>query len=180
MKRYRIGRADTNDIILHEPTVSREHAELTKLSHGHFLLKDLGSSYGTSARQGSDWHLITAENVNYVTPIRIGEFETTVARLLRELDPIAVYMDSPAAVPWAPAESRLSSEERVQYPETTHIGWGPVASQAAGPGPQFQPQTIVQPQNRPSAGKRFVNVFLIGIGVMAIAALLTVATVLLV
>jgi hypothetical protein len=165
---------------LREPTVSREHAELTKLSHGHFLLKDLGSSYGTSVRQGSDWHLITAENVNYVMPIRIGEFETTVARLLRELDPIAVYMDSPAAVPWATPESRLSSEERIQYPETTHIGWGPMSPQSAVPSQEFHPQMIATPPSRTWAGKRLINLFLIGLGVIATAALLSVVTALLV
>jgi hypothetical protein len=76
VKRYRIGRAETNDIVLEERSVSREHAELVKLNRRTFLLRDLGSTYGTSARQGQDWHLVTAENVDYITPIRIGEIET--------------------------------------------------------------------------------------------------------
>src|SRR5262245_3763063 len=100
MKRYRIGRADTNEIVLNDPSVSREHAELVKVNRSVFLLRDLNSTYGTSARQGADWHLVTAENVTYETPIRIGEFETTVAQLLREVDPLAVYLDPSRAPPW--------------------------------------------------------------------------------
>ena len=70
MKRFRIGRAESNEIVLNDPSVSREHAELVKIDRAVFLLRDLGSTYGTSARHGSDWHLVTAENVTYATPIR--------------------------------------------------------------------------------------------------------------
>jgi hypothetical protein len=125
MKRYRIGRAETNEIVLNEPSVSREHAELVKVSSGVFLLRDLGSTFGTSARQGADWHLVTAENVGYETPIRVGEFETTVAHLLREVDPLAVYMEPSPEPLWMAPEPRLSEDERALHPETTHVGWGP-------------------------------------------------------
>lgn len=135
MKRYMIGRAETNDIVLQEPSVSREHAELTKIGRGVFLLRDLGSTYGTSARPNSDWHLVTGENVTYTTPIRIGEFETTVAQLLREVDPLAVYMENPTP-PWVASGSRLTDDERAQHPETIHVGWGP----GGEPTPIFGPK----------------------------------------
>lgn len=171
MRRYRIGRADTNDIVLNEVSVSREHAELIKVNRGVFLLKDLGSTYGTSARLGSDWHLVTAENVNYDTPIRIGEFETTVAHLLREIDPLAVYLASSPEPPWETPDSRLSPDARTQHPETTHIGWGP----GSAPIPIFPPEV---PAARPSPAwktKRFVDFSLVCIGAIATAAILTVA-----
>ena len=171
MKRYRIGRAETNDIVLHETSVSREHAELIKVNRGVFLLKDLGSTYGTSARQGSDWHLVTAENVNYDTPIRIGEFETTVADLLREVDPLAVYMGSSPEPPWETPESRLSPDARAQHPETIHVDWAP----GFAPIPLFPPEV---PAARPSPAwktRRFVDLSLICIGAIATAAMLTVA-----
>lgn len=135
MKRYMIGRAETNDIVLQEPSVSREHADLTKIGRGVFLLRDLGSTYGTSARQGSDWHLVTGENVTYATPIRIGEFETTVAKLLHEVDPLAVYMES-TEPPWVASGSRLTDDERAQQPATIHVGWGPGAEPTPLMGPK--------------------------------------------
>lgn len=44
--RITIGRDDTNDIVLNNPTISRQHAELL-LNNGVVRVKDLGSSNGT-------------------------------------------------------------------------------------------------------------------------------------
>ncbi len=41
-----IGRAPSNDVVIDDPTVSAQHAVLTKLPSG-YRLKDLGSSNGT-------------------------------------------------------------------------------------------------------------------------------------
>jgi hypothetical protein len=168
MKRFRIGRAETNEIVLNDPSVSREHAELVKIDRGTFLLRDLGSTYGTSARHGSDWHLVTAENVGYATPIRIGEHETTVAELLHELDPLAVYMTAAPAPPWTAGEPRLSPEERAQQPATIHVGWGP----GNAPPLLFAKQTAARKRR---ARRPVVVISLIGLGAMLIAAFLTAA-----
>jgi hypothetical protein len=165
MKRYRIGRAETNEIVLHDPSVSREHAELVKISRGVFLLRDLASTYGTSARQGADWHLVTAENVTYGTPIRIGECETTVAALLHDVDPLAVYMEAPPEPLWAAPETRLSEDERALHPETTHVGWGP----GGEPPRLFEPQRPAAPD--PGLPRRpLAVVTLIGLGLLVVAA----------
>lgn len=171
MKRYRIGRADTNEIVLDEPSVSREHAELVKVNRGVFLLRDLGSTFGTSARQGADWHLVTAETVAYGTPIRVGEFETTVAQLLREVDPLAVYMEAPPAPPWAAPETRLTEDERALHPETTHVGWGP----GGEPPRLFQPQRPAVPDGGLPRHPLAV-VALIGFGLIAVAMLVGAGT----
>jgi len=42
----RIGKADNNDLILHEDTVSRSHCEILRDAKG-YLLRDLGSTNGT-------------------------------------------------------------------------------------------------------------------------------------
>ena len=42
----RIGRAPSNDIVIDDPTVSAEHASLTKSPSG-YRLRDLGSTNGT-------------------------------------------------------------------------------------------------------------------------------------
>jgi pSer/pThr/pTyr-binding forkhead associated (FHA) protein len=41
-----IGRAPSNDVVIDDPTVSAQHASLTKLPSG-YRLKDFGSSNGT-------------------------------------------------------------------------------------------------------------------------------------
>ena len=41
-----IGRDDTNDIVLNNPTISREHSEIN-FSDGIISIKDLGSANGT-------------------------------------------------------------------------------------------------------------------------------------
>lgn len=43
----KIGRDDTNDVIINEPRVSRNHAIITILDNGEYEIKDLGSSNGT-------------------------------------------------------------------------------------------------------------------------------------
>ena len=128
MRRYRIGRAETNDIVLLEPSVSREHAELIRRGRGLFTIRDLGSSYGTAVRQDSDWSLITAMEVRPDTHVRIGEFETTVADLLRDAEPAADRADAPAASPWAAPAPRLSPRARARHPETIYIAGGPMAA----------------------------------------------------
>ena len=161
MKRYRIGRAETNDIVLEDGSVSREHAELVKLNRSTFLLRDLGSTYGTSAQQGSDWHLVTAENVDYITPIRIGEIETTVAKLLQNLDPLAVYMEQRTEPPWIPSSPRLSEAEKAHHPETIiQFGWG----SAPSPAPLFapEPKTVEMPVPPDSHSRRFIVPVLVG------------------
>jgi len=101
MRRYRIGRAETNDIVLPEATVSREHADLVELGGGRFEIKDLGSTYGLSVRQGQDWAKVTETELRHDTQFRLGEYQTTVADLLRETDKTVVRAkaSAPAAAP---------------------------------------------------------------------------------
>ena len=47
MQTFTIGRNATNDIVLDDAMVSRQHAKLTILDNGQVLIKDLGSSNGT-------------------------------------------------------------------------------------------------------------------------------------
>ena len=43
----KIGRDNSNDVIINEPSVSRNHAIITELDNGDYEVKDLGSSNGT-------------------------------------------------------------------------------------------------------------------------------------
>jgi predicted component of type VI protein secretion system len=99
MRRYRIGRADTNDIVLADTTVSREHAELVELGGGRYEIKDLGSTFGIAVWEGQDWAKVTACELRQDSRLRLGEFQTTIADLLRDTDKTVVRR---AAEPTAP------------------------------------------------------------------------------
>lgn len=121
MRRYRIGRADTNDIVLADPTVSREHAELTELGGGRFEIKDLGSTFGVSVWQGEDWAKVTASELRHDAQLRIGEVQTTIADLLRDTDKTVVRARASEAPPppeqTAPAPAGPSPAERTAPPQ---------------------------------------------------------------
>lgn len=110
MRRYRIGRADTNDIVLADTTVSREHAELAELGEGRFSIKDLGSSYGIAIRESGQWMKVTETELRSDTPLRIGDYETTVSDLVRDSDRTVVRPHAPPRQPDAtvpPAEATV-------------------------------------------------------------------------
>lgn len=176
MRRYRIGRAAANDIVLAEPSVSREHAELVKLGRGRYTLRDLGSSYGTSMRQGSDWSLITAAEVNDETPIRIGEFETTAGDLVRDAALAAARPEAPSAPAWSAPEPRLSPRARNRHPETIFIASGSLppwsAMQREAPPAHPRLAAIAERWRALPENMRFALALLAGVGVfLAIASI---------
>jgi len=80
--RYSIGRKSDNDIVVQDPTVSRRHAELVEIGRGSYELRDLGSSQGTHVHDGKGWDKIERQEIDAKTPIRFGNYKTTVAELL--------------------------------------------------------------------------------------------------
>jgi hypothetical protein len=99
MRRYRIGRAATNDIVVPDPTVSREHAELTLLDDGRLSIKDLGSTYGVEILKGTEWTAVQEAEVAPETRVCLGEVEMSVADLLRDADKTHVPGTAPIAPP---------------------------------------------------------------------------------
>jgi len=63
-------------------TVGRRHAEITVGRSGDFHLVDLGSTNGTSVCESGKWVRIKQRTIARSTPIRLGEFETTLENLL--------------------------------------------------------------------------------------------------
>ena len=43
-----VGRAESNDLVLRETSVSRRHAMLSPSLEGHWMVRDLGSANGTT------------------------------------------------------------------------------------------------------------------------------------
>ena len=82
MPTYRIGRRTDNDIVIDEPSISRRHAELFDVGDGTYRLRDLESRMGTLVRGPNGWSPIDLVEVDSRTPIRLGNYKTTVAELL--------------------------------------------------------------------------------------------------
>jgi len=116
MRSYRIGRADSNDIVLLDATVSREHAELEELGGGRFRIKDLGSTYGVSVWAGQDWAKVTESELRHDTQLRLGEYQTTVGDLLRASDQTVVNVRSSEPPtpepPQAPSDAERTATPR--------------------------------------------------------------------
>jgi hypothetical protein len=82
MPTYRIGRRTDNDIVIDEPSISRRHAEIFDVGDGTYRLRDLESRMGTLVRGPNGWSPIDLVEVDSKTPIRLGNYKTTVAELL--------------------------------------------------------------------------------------------------
>jgi hypothetical protein len=150
MRRYRIGRADTNDIVLADATVSREHAEFVELGGGRFQIKDLGSTYGVAIWQGEGWQKVTEIEVRHDSQLRIGDYQTTVADLLRDTDRTAVRpraSEPPPPVEPSPppiASDAPSAEATATPPPTSAARTAPPRP----PAPAFQFLRNLPPEKR--------------------------------
>lgn len=100
---YRVGRDQSNDIVIEHGSVSRHHCELRLADDGSVLLVDLDSMNGTAVRQNGAWEHVDKASVERDERILLGEIVTTVAALLMRA-PKAPSAERPAAAP-APARS---------------------------------------------------------------------------
>src|SRR5262245_55523384 len=124
---YKIGRAEGNQIVLADKSVSRQHAELEELGAGRFRLKDLGSSSGTQMLSGAEWVDVQETEVRHDTKIRFGEYETTPLDLVRDQDKTVVQAKAGAAEAPRPATPKPATP-RPATPE-------PAAPKPAAPRP---------------------------------------------
>jgi len=123
MKCHRIGRdPNANDIVVSDPTdtVSRCHAELTLARDGRLFFSDLDSSNGSFRAEGALWVPLERDYVGEGETLKLGEYETTVAALLRLLPVQPAPQPAPAAAPAsAPASAPgPSTAPRPTAPET--------------------------------------------------------------
>jgi pSer/pThr/pTyr-binding forkhead associated (FHA) protein len=82
MKRYTIGRDENNDIVLSDPSVSRQHAEIVDTGDGTYKLVDSGSSNGTWWMDDDGWKRVTTAELEADTLVRIGDHLTSITALL--------------------------------------------------------------------------------------------------
>lgn len=84
MKRYTIGRDETNDVIISDKSVSRQHAELYELGGDMFKLVDSGSSNGTWCLGDAGWKPVISAELESDAMVKLGDYSTSVAALLME------------------------------------------------------------------------------------------------
>jgi hypothetical protein len=104
---YRVGRDQTNDIVIEHGSVSRHHCELRLQDDGAVLIVDLNSMNGTAVRQNGAWEHIEKASVERDERILLGEIVTTVAALL---------MRAPKASPRAAAAAQAPAPRKIPLP----------------------------------------------------------------
>lgn len=82
MKRYSIGRDESNDIVLSDPSVSRQHAEIVDPGDGAYQLVDSGSRNGTWSMGDDGWKRVTTAELEADALVRIGDHFTSITALL--------------------------------------------------------------------------------------------------
>ena len=87
-RRLRIGRGQDMDVVIESGKASRHHAELEIAltgdgGHRRYRLADAGSTNGTFVFRAGGWRPIGADRVDAHERIRLGDYETTPAKLDR-------------------------------------------------------------------------------------------------
>ncbi len=156
MRRLRIGRSETNDIVIPDASVSRQHAEAAEIGGGRFSLTDLGSTFGTQVWQGQSWVAAKNTEIDADTVIRFGEFRTTLRDVLSEADRMALGL-ARASPPPPPAPADSAPVQPVAPPPPQAGEPAPVRPPAprttapeAAPAP---PTPRPQPAERPPAAR---------------------------
>jgi hypothetical protein len=156
MRRLRIGRSETNEIVIPDASVSRQHAEAVELGGGRFALTDLGSTFGTHAWLEQNWVAAKSTEIDADTVIRFGEFRTTLRDVLSEADRMALGLTR-SSTPPAPAPSAAqpgpvqSPLLRTAEPATAPQPPPRTTAQEAAPAPPRPEPAERPPVERPPA-----------------------------
>lgn len=78
---YVAGRSKDCEIVLDDPTVSRQHLEVVVTASGRFYLTDRNSSGGTTVLRDNEWVALRQAFVEKTDHIRLGELTMTVQEL---------------------------------------------------------------------------------------------------
>lgn len=76
-----VGREDGCDLRVRDASVSRRHAQVTRLPDG-FYVTDLGTTNGTFVLHGTEWRMVQEAFAAPSDHLRFGRFEISVAQLV--------------------------------------------------------------------------------------------------
>ena len=76
-----VGRDRSCDVMLDDPSVSRLHAEVVRLSDGRLYVTDRGTTNGTLVLAGDDWRPIRQAYLELRGRVRFGDVEMSAGRL---------------------------------------------------------------------------------------------------
>ena len=97
----RIGRSPKSDIVLTDPSVSRDHVEISEGQDGKYFVVDAGSSFGTFVLRNGEWRKVQQASLAADEPLMLGKYRTTPADLLKMR--AAQPTEPPPALPPRPA-----------------------------------------------------------------------------
>lgn len=94
-KKYSVGRAPENDLVLADDSVSRKHAELIMLGDGKILLVDCKSSNGTFVVRGNGPEKINQKLVSIDDVVIFGEMKIVLREILEKFNENSINEDAP-------------------------------------------------------------------------------------
>jgi hypothetical protein len=131
MAKLRIGRSDTNDIVLDDTSISRKHAELEDLGGGVWRLTDIGSSAGTFVKDEGQWTQISSADIETDTDVRFGEAEFNLADII-SVDPATIRPNTASGLGQRAEQGAMEISREMKQPGGTKAP--PSSSGGAGGG----------------------------------------------
>lgn len=103
---FLVGRSKECDVVLADPTVSRQHVQFIVNAANDLMLVDCDSKFGTFVRSGHDWRRITTARVQADDRIRLGQYETTIKAIMAVVAVKLRAAEPPAPPPEPPAPAK--------------------------------------------------------------------------
>jgi len=94
MKTYTLGRADNQNIIINEPTISRKHLELIVTKSDKYYVTDCRSSHGTRIAKNGKWEEVLQEFVTAADTLLVGRYKISVEAILAMAREVDLSLDS--------------------------------------------------------------------------------------
>jgi len=133
MSKIRIGRSDTNDIVLDDTSVSRKHAEIEDLGGGAWRLTDIGSSAGTFVKEAGKWTQISTADIDSDTEVRFGEAEFHLSAIVNA-DPATIRPETESGLGQRAEVGAAEISMEMRQPSGTGGSGGSGGASATGGG----------------------------------------------